>query len=155
MFKIVPNILIFLLNGPAANAKDAPQPWGLLCNSVMKKMRFFLLSQFNGAPVAWNWQGKPEVFGEKPVPVPLCPPQNPHGPTRDRTRNILNNYLCVCLRATRRHFIGCSKWMCSNSFLTSQNFRLCTLTTAAVFLSFGCGTRWNSFNPHKKCNKFT
>ena len=26
-----------------------------------------------------------EVLGEKPVPVPLCPPQIPHGPTRDRT----------------------------------------------------------------------
>jgi hypothetical protein len=28
-----------------------------------------------------NWQ-----LGEKPVPVPLCPPQTPHGLTRDRTR---------------------------------------------------------------------
>jgi hypothetical protein len=25
-------------------------------------------------------------LGEKPVPVPLCPPQIPHGLTRDRTR---------------------------------------------------------------------
>jgi hypothetical protein len=40
----------------------------------------------NGAPVEWNWQGKTEVLGEKPVPVPLCPPQIPHGLTRDRTR---------------------------------------------------------------------
>jgi hypothetical protein len=39
----------------------------------------------NGAPVEWNWQGKTEVLGEKPVPVPLCPPQIPHGLTRDRT----------------------------------------------------------------------
>jgi hypothetical protein len=29
---------------------------------------------------------KTEVLGEKPVPVPLRPPQIPHGPTRDRTR---------------------------------------------------------------------
>jgi hypothetical protein len=36
--------------------------------------------------VEWNWQGKPEVLGEKPVPVPLCPPQILHGPTRARTR---------------------------------------------------------------------
>jgi hypothetical protein len=40
----------------------------------------------NGAPVEWNWQGKTEVLGEKPVSVPLCPPQIPHGLTRDRTR---------------------------------------------------------------------
>jgi hypothetical protein len=31
------------------------------------------------------WQGKPEELGEKPVPVPLCPPQIPHGLTRART----------------------------------------------------------------------
>jgi hypothetical protein len=36
--------------------------------------------------VEWNWQGKTEVLGEKPVPVPLCPPQIPHGLIRDRTR---------------------------------------------------------------------
>jgi hypothetical protein len=40
----------------------------------------------NGAPMEWNWQGKTEVLGEKPVPVPLCLPQIPHGLTRDRTR---------------------------------------------------------------------
>jgi hypothetical protein len=33
----------------------------------------------NAALVEWNWRGKP-------VPVPLCPPQIPHGLTRDRTR---------------------------------------------------------------------
>jgi hypothetical protein len=33
----------------------------------------------NGALVEWKWQGKP-------VPVPLCPPQIPHGLTWDRTR---------------------------------------------------------------------
>jgi hypothetical protein len=36
--------------------------------------------------VEWYWQGKTEVLGEKPVPVPLCLPQIPHGLTRDRTR---------------------------------------------------------------------
>jgi hypothetical protein len=29
--------------------------------------------------------GKPEELGETPVPVPLCPPQIPHGLTRART----------------------------------------------------------------------
>jgi hypothetical protein len=33
------------------------------------------------AKVEWYWQGKTEELGEKPVLVPLCPPQIPHGPT--------------------------------------------------------------------------
>jgi hypothetical protein len=31
-----------------------------------------------------NWQLKTELLGEKPVPVPLCPPPMPHGMSRDR-----------------------------------------------------------------------
>jgi hypothetical protein len=46
---------------------------------------FFFLC--NGAPVEWNWQGETEVLGEKTVLVPLCPPQIPHGLTRDWTRS--------------------------------------------------------------------
>jgi hypothetical protein len=38
------------------------------------------------AMVGWYWQGKTEELGEKPVPVPLCPPQISHGLTRARTR---------------------------------------------------------------------
>jgi hypothetical protein len=38
------------------------------------------------ATVEWYWQGKTEEPGEKPVPVPLCPPQMPHGLTQARTR---------------------------------------------------------------------
>jgi hypothetical protein len=34
------------------------------------------------ATVEWYWQGKTEELGEKPVPVPLCPPQIPHGLNR-------------------------------------------------------------------------
>jgi hypothetical protein len=40
----------------------------------------------NGARVEQNWQGKTEVLGEKPVLLPLCPPQISHGLTWDRTR---------------------------------------------------------------------
>jgi hypothetical protein len=32
------------------------------------------------------WQGKNEELGEKPVPVPLCPPQISHGLTQARNR---------------------------------------------------------------------
>jgi hypothetical protein len=53
---------------------------------MKRKMISFFIFPSNGAPVEWNWQGKTEVLGEKPVPVLLCPPQIPHGPTRDRIR---------------------------------------------------------------------
>jgi hypothetical protein len=77
--------IFFVMKGPAADATDAPQPWGLLCNPVMKMISFFVFP-CHWAPVEWNWQGKPEVLGEKPVPVTLCPTQIAHGLTRDRTR---------------------------------------------------------------------
>jgi hypothetical protein len=34
-----------------------------------------------------NSEGKTEEFGEKPVPVPLRPPQIPHGMARTQTRD--------------------------------------------------------------------
>jgi hypothetical protein len=37
----------------------------------------------NEAPVEWNWQGKTEVLEEKPVQVPLCPPQISYGLSRE------------------------------------------------------------------------
>ena len=65
----------------------ALSPWYYL--TFYKKLKLFLffgwrapISFFvfpcNGTPVEWNWQGKTDVLGEKPVPVPLCPPQIPH-----------------------------------------------------------------------------
>jgi hypothetical protein len=36
-----------------------------------------MMSVRHGAMVEWYWQGKTEVLGEKPVPVPLCPPKMP------------------------------------------------------------------------------
>jgi hypothetical protein len=55
-----------VVKGPAADATEAPQPWGLLCNPVMKMISFFCCP-CNGAPVEWNWQGKTVVHGEKPA----------------------------------------------------------------------------------------
>jgi hypothetical protein len=52
----------------------------------MKMMIIFCPFSSNGTPVEWNWQRKTEVVGEKPVSVPLCPPQIPHGLNRDRNR---------------------------------------------------------------------
>jgi hypothetical protein len=43
-------------------------------------MNYFFLIFWNVEPtVEWYWQGKTEELGEKPVPVPLCPPQIPLG----------------------------------------------------------------------------
>ena len=39
------------MKGPAADAKDAPQPWGSLCNAVMISCFVF---PCNGAPMEWN-----------------------------------------------------------------------------------------------------
>jgi hypothetical protein len=48
---------------------------------MKRKMNsFFFIFPSNGAPE------KTKVLGKKPVPVPLCPPQIPQEPTRDRTR---------------------------------------------------------------------
>ena len=60
------------------NGTDGPQPWGLLCNPVMKMVIFFVFP-CNRSPVEWHWQGKTKILGEEPVPEPLCPPQIPHG----------------------------------------------------------------------------
>jgi hypothetical protein len=48
----------FVVKGPAADATDAPQPWGFLCNPVMKMtMMIIIFHPFpsNGVPVEWNW----------------------------------------------------------------------------------------------------
>jgi hypothetical protein len=36
----------------------------------------------------WQWRGKCEVLWEKPVPVPLCAPQVPLGPTSGSSRAV-------------------------------------------------------------------
>jgi hypothetical protein len=48
----------------------------------------FFFSFFQVTEHRWNEfdRGKPKYSGKKPVPVPLCPQQIPHGLTRDRTR---------------------------------------------------------------------
>jgi hypothetical protein len=35
------SVSFFFVKGPAADATDAPQPWGLLRNPVMKMISFF------------------------------------------------------------------------------------------------------------------
>jgi hypothetical protein len=44
MGKTCSELCLFFVKGPAADATDAPQPWGLLCNPVMKMINFFRFS---------------------------------------------------------------------------------------------------------------
>jgi hypothetical protein len=57
-------IFFFVVNGPAADATDAPQPWGLLCNPLMKMINFFTF--FRVMEHRWNEidRGKPKYSGE-------------------------------------------------------------------------------------------
>jgi hypothetical protein len=56
------------------------------CATLWWRWLAFSIFPCNGASVEWQWQGKTEILWEKPILVPLCPPQIPHGLTRDWTR---------------------------------------------------------------------
>jgi hypothetical protein len=55
--------LFCVVKGPAADATDAPQPSGLLCNPVMKMISFSVLSVMEHR---WNEidRGKPKYLGK-------------------------------------------------------------------------------------------
>jgi hypothetical protein len=119
-----------MVKGPAADATDAQQPWGSLCNRVMKTKMIIIFCPFpsNGAPVEWNWQGKTEVLGEKPVPVPLCPPEIPHGLNRDRTRaSAVGGRRLTAWAMARPSLAGTlrSNWFNIQKFYTVLTLRLC------------------------------
>jgi hypothetical protein len=68
------------------------------------------------ATVEWYWQGKTEELGEKPVPVPLCPPQIPHGLTRARNwaSAVRGRRLTTWATARPRSFVTdhwCLSWV--------------------------------------------
>jgi hypothetical protein len=65
-----------VVKGPAADATDAPQPWGLFATLWWRWLVFFVFPS-NGAPVEWNWQGKTEVLGEKTCPSSTLSTTNP------------------------------------------------------------------------------
>jgi hypothetical protein len=97
------------MKGPAADATDAPQPWRLIVQPCDED-DFCLLFDITGAPLEWNWQGKTDVLEEKPVPVPLCPPQIPmHDPE-------FNPGLCGERPATNRLSHGTAKCLFKMSF---------------------------------------
>jgi hypothetical protein len=63
--------------------------------------------------VEWYWQGKTEELREKPVLVPLCPPQIPHGLTRVKQTRLNSCSLCP-VTAVRNYL---NDWSCYIIFL--------------------------------------
>ena len=70
-------VAFVLLKGPAADATDALQPWGLLCNPVMKMVRFFCL--YILMEQQWNEieRGKPKYLEKKTCPIATLSTTNP------------------------------------------------------------------------------
>jgi hypothetical protein len=58
------NLRYIVVKGPAADCTDAPQPWGFLCNPVMKMTIFFV--HFLVMEHRWNEidRGKPKYSGK-------------------------------------------------------------------------------------------
>jgi hypothetical protein len=69
---------------------SSTQPWMPAYVSILRIPQMIWVWR---ATVEWYWQGKTKELGEKPVPVPLCPPQIPHGLTQARTRASTTNDL--------------------------------------------------------------
>jgi hypothetical protein len=68
----------FVEKDPATKATDAPQPYGFLCNPMMKrKMIIFSVFPSNGAQVERNWQGKTAVLGGKSCLIATLSTTNP------------------------------------------------------------------------------
>jgi hypothetical protein len=73
--------------------KCSPPPWRWGGSSTQARMLTYV-SILRIPQMIWVWRvmvewyidGKTEELWEKPVPVPLCPPQIPHGLTRAWTR---------------------------------------------------------------------
>ena len=82
---------------------------------------FFVIFPSNGATVERNWQRRTEVLGDKPVPVPLCPPQIPRV-----TVPGSNPYLRVGRPATNRLRYGAA----------------CLIICFVYWLTVACVSNW-------------
>jgi hypothetical protein len=87
----------------------ALQPWGFLCNPMIKMTMIIFFCRFpsNGAPVEWNLQSKTEELGGKTCPnATLSTIKIPHGLTRDRTRASAVGGRRLTAWATARPHVG-------------------------------------------------
>ena len=82
-----PSCFFFFSEGPRSRCYGRTAALRLIVQPCDKDGQFFF-SFFHVMEHMWNEsdRGKPKYSGGKPVPVSLCPPQIPHGLTRDRTR---------------------------------------------------------------------
>jgi hypothetical protein len=78
--------------------------------------------------VEWYWQGKTEELGGKPVPVPHCLPQIPHGLTRARTRAsaVRGRPLTTVMALTTRLLVPFRLFFVSFRFVLVSSLRLRT-----------------------------
>jgi hypothetical protein len=87
---VVPCLLDFLSTAYFLHGKGPPQrthsSLKAYCATLWLRWLVVFFFSCNGAVVEWNWQGKTEERGEKPVPVLPCQQQIPHRLTRHRTR---------------------------------------------------------------------
>jgi hypothetical protein len=121
--------------GPRGRRYGLTVALGFWCNPMMKIIIFSLFPS-SGAPVEWNWQGKAEVLGEKPVPVILCPPQIPRGLTLDRTRASAVGGRRLTAWTMARMISAFTKWMQPSWCVVPFNLRQETSSfRKAVFFS--------------------
>jgi hypothetical protein len=89
------------------------------------------------------WQGKTEELGEKPIPLPLCPPQIPHGITRARTRASAVRGRRLTTWAMVRH--ASSLYSNSCQVLRSISSIHCCDSFGTAFLQFfGSSWQWRN-----------
>jgi hypothetical protein len=84
LFAVSLYIVFFCGEGPRSRCYGSTAALRLIVQPCDEDGKFFSFSHFNAVPVKSNRQGKIEVLGFKTLPVSLCPPQIPHGSTRDR-----------------------------------------------------------------------
>jgi hypothetical protein len=97
---------------------------------------FFGFSEKWSPTVEWYWQGKIEELGEKPVPVPLCPPQIPLDWPGREPRRLTWAMARPCSSVTsRRYCVACKRvwyanpcyWNIPRVFLATCRILSCKL----------------------------
>jgi hypothetical protein len=75
----------------------------------------------------WNYtdRGKPEEFGERPIPVRLCPPQISYGLTRARTRASAVRGQRLTAWAMARLQYSITSFLCFETVLKNRLGRKC------------------------------
>jgi hypothetical protein len=109
--------------------------------------------------VEWYWQGKTEELGENPVPVPMCPPEIPHGQTQAWTwASAVRGRLLTAWAMARPQPNNTSAWfystflwknLHSDKYFGSRGhdagIKACTSSLPLSYLSENCN-KWKYFS---------